>query len=76
MAWGGTQAPTEFWRLLRSRLTRRRLAKLLAIPMAVSIHQARLYEWAAIYAVERKQLLRRAGPVPGSLHPRGPLLPN
>jgi GAF domain-containing protein len=26
-----------------------RLAKLLAIPMAVSIHRAQLYEWAAIY---------------------------
>jgi GAF domain-containing protein len=53
-----------------------RLAKLLAIPMAVSIHRARLYEWAAIYAAERKQLLRRVGPVPDSLRPRGPLLPN
>jgi transcriptional regulator with GAF, ATPase, and Fis domain len=53
-----------------------RLAKLLAIPMTVSIHRAQLCEWAAIYAAERKQLLRRVGPVPGSLHQRGPLLPN
>jgi translocation and assembly module TamA len=34
MAWGGTQAQTEFWRLLRSRLTRRRLAKVVALSTA------------------------------------------
>jgi PAS domain S-box-containing protein len=37
-----------------------RLAKSLAIPAAVAIHNARLYEWAEIYAVERQQLLKRA----------------
>jgi GAF domain-containing protein len=36
-----------------------RLAKLLAIPMTVSIHRAQLYEWAAIYSAERRDLLRR-----------------
>jgi hypothetical protein len=53
-----------------------RLAKLLAIPITVSIHRARLYEWAAIYAAERKQLLRSLGPVPGSLLAGDPPLPN
>jgi PAS domain S-box-containing protein len=36
-----------------------RLAKLLAIPAAVAIHNARLYEWAQIYAAERQSLLRK-----------------
>jgi PAS domain S-box-containing protein len=35
------------------------LAKLLAIPAAVAIHNARLYEWAQIYAAERQTLLRK-----------------
>lgn len=37
-----------------------RLAKSLAVPAAVAIHNARLYEWAEIYAAERQQLLRQA----------------
>ncbi len=37
-----------------------RLAKSLAIPAAVAIHNARLYEWAQIYAAERASLLRKA----------------
>lgn len=37
-----------------------RLAKSLAIPAAVAIHNARLYEWAAIYAAERESLLKKA----------------
>ena len=36
-----------------------RLAKLVAIPAAVAIHNARLYEWAQIYAAERQSLLRK-----------------
>lgn len=36
-----------------------RLAKLLAIPLGIAIHNARLYEWACIYAEERKYLLRQ-----------------
>jgi GAF domain-containing protein len=36
-----------------------RLAKLLAIPMGIAIHNARLYELAYIYAEERKSLLRQ-----------------
>jgi PAS domain S-box-containing protein len=51
------------------------LAKLLAIPAAVAIHNARLYEWAQIYAAERQTLLkkldqaadRNAGPPRGRL---------
>jgi PAS domain S-box-containing protein len=39
-----------------------RLAKSLAIPAAVAIHNARLYEWAEIYAAERQQLLRQVDP--------------
>ena len=35
------------------------LAKLLGIPAAVAIHNARLYEWAQIYAAERQTLLRK-----------------
>jgi PAS domain S-box-containing protein len=35
------------------------LAKLLAIPAAVAIHNARLYEWAQIYAAERQALLKK-----------------
>jgi PAS domain S-box-containing protein len=37
-----------------------RLAKSLAIPAAVAIHNARLYEWAEIYAAERLHLLEQA----------------
>jgi PAS domain S-box-containing protein len=37
-----------------------RLAKSLAIPAAVAIHNARLYQWAEIYAAERQSLLKRA----------------
>ena len=36
-----------------------RLAKSLAIPAAVAIHNARLYEWAQIYAKERQTLLEK-----------------
>jgi PAS domain S-box-containing protein len=39
-----------------------RLAKSLAVPAAVAIHNARLYEWAEIYAEERQQLLKQADP--------------
>jgi PAS domain S-box-containing protein len=35
------------------------LAKLLAIPAAVAIHNARLYEWAQIYSAERQTLLKK-----------------
>jgi len=35
------------------------LAKLLGIPAAVAIHNARLYEWAQIYATERQTLLKK-----------------
>jgi PAS domain S-box-containing protein len=35
------------------------LAKLLGIPAAVAIHNARLYEWAQIYAAERQTLLKK-----------------
>ena len=38
-----------------------RLAKLLAIPVSVALHNARLCEWAAIYEAERAELIRRAG---------------
>jgi len=34
-----------------------RRAKSLAVPAAVAIHNARLYEWAQIYAAERQKLL-------------------
>ena len=40
-----------------------RLAKSLGIPAAVAIHNARLYEWAQIYAAEREALLRKADAV-------------
>ena len=36
-----------------------RMAKSLAIPAAAAIHNARLYEWAQIYAKERKALLEK-----------------
>ena len=36
-----------------------RLTKLLAISAAVAIHNARLYEWAQIYAMERQTLLKK-----------------
>jgi hypothetical protein len=32
------------------------------VPLAVAIHNARLYEWACIYSEERKQLLRKINP--------------
>jgi GAF domain-containing protein len=35
------------------------LAKLLAIPAAVAIHNARLYQWAQIYSAERQTLLKK-----------------
>jgi GAF domain-containing protein len=43
-----------------------RMAKILAVPMAVAVQNARLYEWAQIYSEERAELIRRAGtnPVP------------
>jgi PAS domain S-box-containing protein len=37
-----------------------RMAKSLAIPAAVAIQNARLYEWAEIYAAERQSLLEKA----------------
>jgi PAS domain S-box-containing protein len=40
-----------------------RLAKSLAIPAAVAIHNARLYEWAEIYAAEREDLLKKANAI-------------
>jgi PAS domain S-box-containing protein len=40
-----------------------RLAKSLAVPAAVAIHNARLYEWAEIYAAERQQLLKQTEPM-------------
>ena len=52
-----------------------RLAKLLAIPMGIAIHNARLYEWASIYAEERKFLLRQLErKSPGRLPPFTPRL--
>lgn len=36
-----------------------RMAKSLAVPAAAAIHNARLYEWAQIYAKERKTLLEK-----------------
>jgi PAS domain S-box-containing protein len=49
------------------------LAKLLAIPAAVAIHNARLYEWAQIYAAERQTLLKKldANNAKGLDSPRG-----
>ena len=44
-----------------------RLAKPLAIPAAVAIHNARLYEWAQIYAAERQSLLRKIDDTPKTL---------
>jgi PAS domain S-box-containing protein len=43
-----------------------RLAKSLAIPAAVAIHNARLYEWAQIYAKERQTLLKKIEEKPQS----------
>jgi GAF domain-containing protein len=43
-----------------------RLAKLLALPASVAIHNARLYEWAQIYAAERQSLLRKLDDPPKS----------
>jgi PAS domain S-box-containing protein len=40
-----------------------RRAKSLAIPAAVAIQNARLYEWAEIYAAERQSLLKKADSV-------------
>ena len=36
-----------------------RMAKSLAVPAAAAIQNARLYEWAEIYAAERKSLLKK-----------------
>jgi PAS domain S-box-containing protein len=44
-----------------------RMAKSLAIPAAVAIQNARLYEWAEIYAAERRSLLKKADAVKESL---------
>ena len=41
-----------------------RMAKSLAIPAAVAIQNARLYEWAAIYAAERQTLLKKINESP------------
>jgi len=51
-----------------------RLAKSLAIPAAVAIHNARLYEWAQIYAMERQTLLKKIdeAPKPAEDHPLPP----
>jgi len=46
-----------------------RLAELLAIPAAVAIHNARLYEWAQIYALERQTLLKKLDEVPKTKDP-------
>jgi GAF domain-containing protein len=35
------------------------MAKSLAVPAAAAIQNARLYEWAEIYAAERKSLLKK-----------------
>jgi PAS domain S-box-containing protein len=43
-----------------------RLARSLAIPAAVAIHNARLYEWAQIYAMERQDLLKKIDSSPGN----------
>src|SRR3984957_13159879 len=52
-----------------------RLAKSLAIPAAVAIHNARLYEWAQIYASERRTLFKKIDETPKSAEndprPRG-----
>lgn len=47
-----------------------RVSKSLAIPIAVAIHNARLREWAAIYAAERQNLLTRAEAVGTEEHNR------
>ncbi len=44
-----------------------RMAKSLAIPAAVAIHNARLYEWAAIYAAERQSLLKNLNTAPATV---------
>src|SRR5262249_29005321 len=51
-----------------------RLAKSLALPAAVAIHNARLYEWAQIYAMERQTLLKKIdeAPKPAEDHPLPP----
>jgi GAF domain-containing protein len=38
-----------------------RLAKLLAVPIALVVRNARLREWAAIYAAERESLIKAVG---------------
>jgi GAF domain-containing protein len=50
-----------------------RMAKMLAVPMAVAVQNARLYEWAQIYSEERAELIRRAGANPA---PKDQLLLN
>ena len=44
-----------------------RMAKSLAISAAVAIQNARLYEWAAIYAAERQNLLKNVDPAGSSV---------
>lgn len=43
-----------------------RPAKSLAVPAGVAIHNARLYEWAQIYAAERQILLKKINEAPKS----------
>jgi GAF domain-containing protein len=49
-----------------------RLAKSLAVPAAVAIHNARLYEWAQIYAAERQTLLKKINETPESAEDDAP----
>ena len=49
-----------------------RLAKSLAVPAAVAIHNARLYEWAQIYAAERQTLLQKINETPESAEDDAP----
>jgi GAF domain-containing protein len=49
-----------------------RLAKSLAVPAAVAIHNARLYEWAQIYAAERQTLLKKIEETPKSAEDNAP----
>jgi PAS domain S-box-containing protein len=44
------------------------LAKALAVPAAVAIHNARLYEWSEIYAAERRELLNQSATNREKLH--------
>lgn len=54
-----------------------RMAKSLATPAAAAIHNARLYEWAQIYAKERKTLLEKVDAAKSVLgEAQGPLRPH